>query len=104
MPRIRRWDGSVTLNRNTTTGQWSVSPGSASVAAIDGAAPARQALKLSLKADDRDYVVTLSLDAGDSLPEDFMTGDYWLVLLRDDGTDLTAETLSAKRSSGVVMA
>ncbi len=99
MPRIRRWDDSVTLDRSATSHKtshkWSVAGGSHPVATIEGGAPTGQTLKLSLKADDRDYLITLSLDAQDSRPAHFMTGDYWLVLLRDDGNDLTAEPLSA---------
>ncbi len=94
-PRIRRWDGRVTLTRNAA-GAWAPVGGPTAVCQIEGDPTGIQDLKLALKAGDYDYVVKLSLDAAAQSPHRFMTGDYWLVLLRDTGSELQTTPLSAE--------
>lgn len=91
MPRIRRWNGRVRLSRSGV-GQW-IAAGPPN-AEVQGLAPGAQGLKLTLRAAGRRYEVTLSLESTEGDPEHFVVGDYWLVLLRDDGRDLTAEVAS----------
>ena len=95
MKRIRRWDGRVTLTRDGA-GQWAPDGGETSAYKVEKDPTGSQSLKLTLKAGDSEYDVTLLLDDAAQPPIRFLAGDYWLILLRDTGSALTATPLSTE--------
>ena len=122
MPYVRRWDGYVTLKRMKAEKKWEVIESESSFGPhvkvdwkdnpsdnicqslvlkntefrykLELSTVKRYKLELSaVKKRGREDVVP---DIFEDVPDIFMVGDYWLVLLRDKGATLSAEVLSEK--------
>jgi len=120
MPYVRRWDGYVTLKRMKAEKKWEVVESESSFGPhvkvdwkdnpsgnicqslvlkntefrykLELSTVKRYKLELSaVKKRGREDVVP---DIFEDVPDIFMVGDYWLVLLRDKGATLSAEVLS----------
>lgn len=101
-PYVRRWDGYVTLKRMKAEKKWEVIESESSFGPhvkVDWNDNPSGNICQSLVLKNTEFRYKLELSTvkkrgREDVPDIFMVGDYWLVLLRDKGATLSAEVLS----------
>lgn len=99
MPYVRRWDGYVTLKWLKAESRWEVDESESSFGLdvnISLKVNRSGNIKQSLTLEHTELKYKLELSTVQEESSKFMSGDFWLVLLRDNGATLSAEVLSAE--------